>query len=257
MFLIFSIIIACYPNNISVVEASFSDKLYLAIYDLEYGVKSFSGYVDKGIGYGSRNVYNATVYFTYKGKKYQTKTNHKGRFVFRNVPLFKHGTRLRINVKKKGYEPNHNIYTIKSDYSASDVWHYYSYPSTDAQRGYAEYVHRGDVLKITIGGYEYIKSFNNNRKKVGYSFNTGCYPAGTTIRFQLTTKYGKKLVDYTDIVYKKDKIYVGDSMEDVLLTAGFRKPSRKTYTAYGETWWYGSYKYVSFDADGRVSNWYL
>ena len=63
--------------------------------------------------------------------------------------------------------------------------------------------------------------------------------------------------DYKDIVYKKNKIYVGDSKEDVLLTSGFRNPSRKTYTTYGETWWYGKYKYVSFDSDGKVWYWYL
>ena len=235
-------------------EKEEDEPLYLYVDSCTYGSKTLTGRVESYLSDKSLN--GTKVYFKYKGKQYTTRCNSKGEYKFNNLPLIKHGTDLKIYAEKEGFISDSTTCTISFGYN-SDIWHYYSYPSNKGQKGYVKNAHRGDILKITIGGHVYKKTIKNNRDKIAYSFNTGMYPAGTTIRFQLTTKFGKKLVDYKDIVYKKKKIYVGDTKEDVLLTVGFRKPTRKTYTAYSETWWYGSSKYVQFDENGRVSNWYL
>lgn len=229
-------------------------KLEIHTYSWEYGSKTLGGYVKCDDSSASLN--GTTVYFKFYGKKYTTRCNSEGDFRFKNLPLIKYGTSIKVYVEKNGFVSDYSMCTISIGYT-SDIWHYYSYPNSNTQRGYITTAHRGDILKVTIGGKVYKKKIKNNRSRINYSFKTGSFPVGTTIRFQLITNYGKKLVDYKDIVYKKNKIYVGDSKEDVLLTAGFRNPSRKTYTTYGETWWYGKYKYVSFDSDGKVWYWYL
>ena len=241
-------------------EESDEDKeMYIDTDEYFYGEKSVSGTVYSD-SYYTEELEGVTVYFDYNDYEYSAVTDSSGRFKIKNVPVMKHNKKIKIYGEKDGYYDGVSSFTVEIDPDEEyewDIWHYYSYSDSTVQKGYIEHAHRGDTLKITIGKKVYKKKITSNKSKLKYKIKTKKFPMGTKIRFQLISKYGKKWVNYTDVIYGYKSFTVGDSKEHVKLTAGWRKPKKKTYTAYDETWWYSDGSFVMFDAYGRVYNWYV
>ena len=230
-------------------------ELEVNVNSLKYGEKNLKGYIKSDSG---KRVEGVKVYAKIKGKIYKSKTDKKGKFIIKNIPVVNYNNKIKVFAEKKGYEKGYDYSKVYLDKSVNiEIWHYYSFSTDTCQRGYVKNVHRGDTLVITIGTTIYKKKFTRNNNRVNYNINTSTFPAGTQIRFQLISKYGKKFVKYTDVIYGYHSISVGDTKEHVLLTPGYRYPTKKTHTPYGETWWYGDYNHISFDTEGKVDYWYF
>lgn len=244
-----------YKSGADFVLVDSLGELKIKVNSLVYGDKNIKGYIKTDSG---KRVKGAIVYTKIKGKVYKAKTDKNGKYTLKNIPVVGPDKSIHVYAKKKGYETGSCVSKAYFDnYEDWDVWHYYAFPTDTCQRGYVKNVHRDDTLIITIGSTVYKKKFIRNKSKANYFINTASFPAGTVIRFKLVTKFGKVLVNYKDIIWGYKSFTIGDTKEHVLLTPGYRHPTNKTYTPYGETWWYGNYNHISFDAEGKVDYWYF
>ena len=203
----------------------------------------------------NKAVAGAKVYFKYKGKTYTTKTTSGGRYTFKKLPLIKHGAVVYVYATRKGYTKGKGAFQSQVKEQISVIHYNYAFSDSTVQKGNVQNVHRGDVLKITIGKKVYKKTFKKNASKVGFKIPVEKAAAGTKVRYQLISKYGMKWVDGKDVIYGYKQIRRGDTRQHVMLTPTFRYPLRKTVSEDGEVWWYENNNYIYFDRSGKVRLW--
>ena len=227
--------------------------LFVDVKSFSYGAIKTTGKVYILTESGKKKaVAGAKVYFKYKGKTYTAKTTTGGKFTFKKLPLVKHGAVVYVYATKKGYNKGKGAFQAQVKDQSSLIQYSYTFPTSTVQKGYVKNVHRGDVLKITIGKKVYKKTFKKNAAQAKFKIPVSKAQGGTKIRYQLISKYGLKWVTGSDIVYAYTQFQKGDTKQHILLTATLRNPIRKVASDDGEVWWYENNNYIYFDKSGKV-----
>ena len=147
-----------------------------------------------------------------------------------------------------------------------DLSYYYWYITENATKVKVrvENVHKGDRIKIKIGGKTYTKKIPKAARKKTYTVKIKKAPAGTKMTVWVANKYNQALVEKdSTVIFKYKALQVGMSMSEVKLTLGWRTPSKINYYTYNEQWCYDNDddgridSYLYFDNDGRLKNWQI
>ena len=218
-------------------------KKYSKNYSLNYGETKLYG----------ETLENASVKLKLGGKTYKTKADSEGFFTFKKIKVCKIGAKFTVTYTSKGisYSKSGKIKKPETPY----LWHYWYYRNQKTFSGYVKNVHKGDVIKITIGNKTYKKKVTKNvsgSTKYKYKFNVtpnGNY--GSKIKLQVVNKFGQSLRYYTDIIYYSKNLSTGMTKKQAKCVPGWEYPDEKHYYSDGEYWWYDD------DGDGYASDSYL
>lgn len=196
------------------------------------------------------------------GKTYSCKANSKGNYAIKKIPVVKYGTSFKLTFKLGGQSITK---TVKVGKGKSTVYTpYYTYIDTTSVPVQITNAHAGDQLVVQIGGKKYYKKITKASSKITVKVpisKPGKY--GIKMAVKLKNKFKQDLVVFYDYVYLSDTVHVGDSKAKVRWLTGWNDPVEKTYSAYGETWYYDWYgddshdAYLYFDADGKVTDWFI
>ena len=199
-------------------------------------------------------VANASVTIKIGKKTYSCRTNSKGKFS-KKIKTQKAGTKVKISVlSDDGY---YNDKTIKVKKAQGWIELNKSvYKDTKTVSCFITNGKKGDKVKVKVGKKTYTAKVKKTKKYQTVKIKITPKAAGTSVTLTLTDKFGKKKDSYKDIVYIGDKIYVGMSASNALLTTWGKPIRRNDYGLGFEQWVYQSgattlYVYVS---GGKVTN---
>ncbi len=212
--------------------------------DLVYGKTSYKGV---GMPYSS-------IKLKIDGKTYTAKADSNGKYTVKNIKICKIGTKFSVT-----YTSNGTSYTEKDSVEYNDPYlkYYLYYRNQTKFRGYVTDVHKGDVLKVTIGKNTYTKTFTKYYSAYDYSFKVkknGNY--GSKIKVRIVNKFGQTLNNKSSVIYYSKNVKNGMTKKQVRYAYNWGEPEDITQSSYGTTWWYYSGSYVHFNNKGRVDYWY-
>lgn len=204
----------------------------------------------------------STVSTTIGGKTYSAAADAEGNFSIKNVPFVKIGASVKVTFRLQGYSISRSATVTKG--KSTLYTPYYTYKDTTSVPVEVTNAHSGDKLIITINGRSFYRTIKQSYSKITPSVaikKTNKYGIKMTVK--LLNKFGQELASYNDYVYHSDTVHVGDTKAKVRWLTGWNDPVRKEYHSYGETWCYdwddeeGEDAYLYFDADGKVTDWWI
>lgn len=204
----------------------------------------------------------STVSTTIGGKTYSAAADAEGNFSIKNVPFVKIGASVKVTFRLQGYSISRSATVTKG--KSTLYTPYYTYKDTTSVPVEVTNAHSGDKLIITINGRSFYRTIKQSYSKITPSVaikKTNKYGIKMTVK--LLNKFGQELASYNDYVYHSDTVHVGDTKAKVRWLTGWNDPVRKEYYSYGETWCYdwddeeGEDAYLYFDADGKVTDWWI
>lgn len=197
---------------------------------------------------------NANVTIKVGNKTYNCRTNANGNFS-QKIKTQKSGTKVKISVvSDEGYY-NEKTTKIKKAQGWIEL-NKYVYKDTKTVSCYITNGKKGDKIKVKVGNKTYTTKIKKSKKHQTVKIKISSKSAGSSVSLTLTDKFGKKKDSYKDIVYYGDKIYVGMSASNALLTT-WGQPIRKNDYGLGfEQWVYqsGSTTLYVYVRGGKVTN---
>lgn len=195
------------------------------------------------------------------GKTYSCKADSKGNYAIQKIPVVKYGTAFKLSFKLGGQTITKTVTVGKG--KSTVYTPYYTYMNTTSVPVQITNAHAGDQLVIQIGEKKYYKNITSTVSKTTVKVpisKPGKY--GIKMAVKLKNKFKQDMVVFYDYVYLSDTVYVGYTKDKVKWLTYWNDPVEKSYTAYGETWYYdwegddGIHDaYLYFDADGKVTDW--
>lgn len=205
---------------------------------------------------------SAAVSVRYGGKTYSCKADSKGYYAVKKIPVVKYGTKFKLTYKLAGTSITK---TVKVGKGKSTLYTpNYTYKNTTSIPVRITNAHGGDQVIIQIAGKKYYKKIGRSTSKITVKVpirKPGKY--GIKMAVKLKNKFKQDMAVYYDYVYLSDTVYVGYTKAKVKWLTGWNDPDEKTYSAYGETWYYDwdgddiHDAYLYFDTNGKVTNWYV
>ncbi len=191
----------------------------------------------------------ATVKTVLDGKTYKTVADKRSGEFELKIPKQKFGKKIKITVTNDYGSSTSITKTVKKRKSANLEIYKYVYKSSKYAYVECSNVSAGDMIKIKIGGKTYKKKINQSKKLLKTKVYIGTHAAGTKISASLYNSRGQKLDSYSDMVYFGNKLYVGMTSKQALLTTWGKPVSKATYYGIKE-WVYRSgnqvvYVYIS------------
>ena len=191
----------------------------------------------------------ATVKTVLNGKTYKTKADKRSGEFELKIPKQKFGKKIKITVTNDYGSSTSITKTVKKRKSANLEIYKYVYKSSKYAYVECSNVSAGDMIKIKIGGKTYKKKIKQSKKLLKTKVYIGTHAAGTKISASLYNSRGQKLDSYSDMVYFGNKLYVGMTSKQALLTTWGKPVSKATYYGIKE-WVYRSgnqvvYVYIS------------
>ena len=186
---------------------------------------------------------------TYKGK-----ANKNGDFSFK-IKAQKAGTKILVTtVTPEGYS-NKKTGKVSGTYGYPELANYIYHSSGSAKISVFG-GNKNDKLKVSIGDKKYTIKLRRNKRKQHVMLKIKKPTTGSKIKIVLYDKFGKKKDSYTDRVYIGNKIYVGMSTRDAVLTT-WGAPVRKNNWGTGTLQWVfesDSSTLYAYIRNGRVSS---
>ncbi len=199
-----------------------------------------------------RTVANSNITVKVGNKTYRGKANNNGEFSIK-IKSKKAGTKVSVSVVSPEGYTNQTTKKIEKTFGYTELSKYVYRTSTTAKI-IVYGGNKGDKLKIKIGSKTYTKKIKKNKKKQIVSVKIRKASAGTNIKMLLYDKFGKKKSSDTSMVYLGDRIYVGMSVHDVVLTT-WGLPDRKNDWGTGSLQWVfssGSSTLYAYISNGKV-----
>lgn len=188
---------------------------------------------------------NATVKIKIGKKTYTKKAKANGKFSIK-IKKAKAGTKVTISVESKEGFTNKKTKKIKLAYG--NIEHYYIYPNSTTMRCIVKKAGKNDVIVVKVGNHVYKKKITKKTKNKVIRVKISKHPAGQKVQVILQDPFGKKKDISSSMVYIGNKIYVGMSARDALLTT-LGSPDRKNN--------YGSFLQWVYESEGTTTYVYI
>ena len=187
-------------------------------------------------------------------KKYAGKANKKGNFSFKIKPQ-KAGTKIVVSVVSPEGYTNTKTGKISKTYGYPELTRYIYRTSTSAKITVIG-GNKKDKLKVSIGGKTYTKKLKSNKRRQKITLKIRKPKTGAKIKITLYDRFGKKKDSCTSKVYIGNRIYVGMSAKDAVLTT-WGAPVRRNNWGTGTLQWVfesGSSTLYAYIRNGRVTS---
>ncbi len=174
-----------------------------------------------------KTVGGASVTIKAGKKKYTVTSSANGKFSVNIKPL-KPGSYVDVKVNTK--DGNHaektvEVKALKGEISLSK----YVYRDSTGITCKITNARKGDKIKVKIGGSAYTKKIKSTKKKQKINISIKPESAGQTITLTYYDKYNNKKGSAKSMVYIGNTIYVGMSVNDVVLTTWGKPVRRNSY----------------------------
>lgn len=189
------------------------------------------------------------------GKKtYKGKAKKNGQFSFGIKPQ-KAGTKVVVSVVSPEGYTNKKTSKISKTYGCPELTKYIYRTSTSAKITVIG-GNKKDKLKVSIGGKTYTKKLKSNKRRQKITLKIRKPQTGAKIKITLYDRFGKKKDSCTSKVYIGNRIYVGMSAKDAVLTT-WGAPVRRNNWGTGTLQWVfesGSSTLYAYIRNGRVTS---
>lgn len=227
-------------------------KVTLENLDTQLKIKSLNSYDKMIMGTATAG---AKIKVKVGGKTLSATANNSGAYKINLKKTYKSGTKIKVSVTSaEGYTKSKTI-TVSKPTGDVDLKSYV-YRTSSSVPVKISGAHVGDTVTVTVGGKSYKKKITKSATNQSLLVKTGKHSAGSKIKVVYADKYGTVKDRTSDMVYYGNKIYIGMSEKNALLTT-WGRPAHRNYYGFGPIQWVfysGNTTLYVYVQGGKVTN---